>query len=57
MIFAAITAIGLFGASFSPIHTSHPRASPSIMATQPFTPITQERDMGSYWQTEPGIAV
>jgi hypothetical protein len=25
------------------------------MATQPFTAITQERDMGGYWQTEPGI--
>lgn len=25
------------------------------MPTQPFKAITQQRDMGGYWQTEPGI--
>jgi hypothetical protein len=25
------------------------------MPSQPFTAITEERDMGGYWQTEPGI--
>ena len=25
------------------------------MPSQPFTAITQARDMGGYWQTEPGI--
>ena len=56
MIIPTITAIGLVGASVVPIQFSHHKPGPVAMTTQPFTAITQARDMGGYWQTEPGIA-
>jgi len=56
MIAAIITAIGLFGSSFAPTPISHQRPILTAMPTQPFTAITQERDMGGYWQTEPDIS-
>lgn len=56
MIEAIITTMVLFGASFLPTQISHHKLSPSTMPSQPFTAITQARDMGGYWQTEPGIA-
>ena len=55
MIAAIITAIELFGASFASIPISHHRQSPTAMPAQPFTAITQARDMGGYWQTEPDV--
>ena len=55
MIAATITAISLFGASLVPTQISHHRPSPTAMPSQPFTAITEERDMGGYWQTEPSI--
>lgn len=55
MIAAPIVAIMLFGASLVPTQISHHRQSPTAMPSQTFTAITQERDMGGYWQTEPGI--
>lgn len=55
MIAAIITAIGLFGASLVPTQMAHQKLRSVAMPSLPFTPITQERDMGGYWQTEPGI--
>ena len=56
MIAATMTTLVLLGASFLPTQISHHKLSPSTMPSQPFTAITQARDMGGYWQTEPGIA-
>jgi hypothetical protein len=56
MIAATITTMALLGASLLPTQISHHKLSPSTMPSQPFTAITQARDMGGYWQTEPGIA-
>jgi len=56
MIAAITIAIGLFGSSFAPTPISHHRPSLTAMPTHPFTAITQARDMGGYWQTEPGIS-
>jgi len=56
MIAATITTLVLLGASLMPTQISHHRPSPTAMPSQPFTAITEERDMGGYWQTEPSIA-
>ena len=56
MIAATITTLVLLGASLMPTQISHHRPSPTAMPSLPFTAITQARDMGGYWQTEPGIA-
>ncbi len=56
MIAATIAAIMLFGASLVPTQISDHRQSPTAMPSHPFIAIIQERDMGGYWQTEPGIS-
>ena len=55
MIAATIAAITVLGASLVPTQISHHKPSPTAMPSHPFTAITQARDMGGYWQTEPGI--
>lgn len=55
MIAATITTLVLLGASLVPTQISHRKPSPSTMPSQTFIAITQARDMGGYWQTEPDV--
>jgi hypothetical protein len=56
MIAATIAAIMLLGASLVPTQMPHQKLRSVAMPSHPFTTITQARDMGGYWQTEPGIS-
>lgn len=55
MIAAIITAISLIGPSLAPTQIAHHRLRPVAMPQPSFIAIGQGRDMGGYWQTEPGI--